>query len=288
MFKKFSTFLICLALIFSGCTKSGGGSSDSSDNTNRPTDGSQFLSNCGTLIEEVLENPVDTSMGYEVTARVIAPNILAVQLGTGEQLLKLHNLDAPTNNVLYQTARDYLESMTSGTLIFFPAGSDCSTRVEGGGLGTLGQLYTQSGQNISESMLDEGFAKVGLDPCGGSQLMACYQAIEDQASARTAGEIGRLLWKPVSDSNGRLAVHTDPYGTTVVVNGETGSNSGPGNGYGSLARFGKAGCSYGSATVQVFNESGIPYSFGGASSLKIPNGCSRYCYDNGNLVACSK
>jgi hypothetical protein len=83
-------------------------------------------------------------------------------------------------------------------------------------------------------------------------------------------------WKPLSDSTGKLAIHTSPYDTIVIVNGETGTNQGPGNGYGSLARFNKPGCAYGAATVRVVNERGAAYMFNGQSEIKIADGCSRW------------
>jgi hypothetical protein len=183
-----------------------------------------------------------------------------------------------------------LESLArEGSAIFIPAGADCSASLDGGSTGSLGQLFTPSGRSYSEALISRGLATVSSDPCGGSLLTSCYRALQEEAASKYAGEIGRLLWKPVSDSNGKLAVHTEPYGTTVRVNGETGTNHGGGNGYGSLARFSKPGCAYGSnVRVEVFDRNGAAYTFNGLPYIIIPSGCSRTCLDGSSLQQCAK
>jgi hypothetical protein len=64
----------------------------------------------------------------------------------------------------------------------------------------------------------------------------------------------------------------------VVVEGENGRNAGPGNGYGSLARFRKNGCGYGkNVRLRLVMSDGSDYVFkNGNDYAVIPNGCSRW------------
>jgi hypothetical protein len=68
-----------------------------------------------------------------------------------------------------------------------------------------------------------------------------------------------------------------PYGASVIVNGERGSDKGGGNGYGSLARFRKNGCGYGrNARVQLVMNDGSKFNFGDKDFAIIPDGCKRW------------
>jgi len=97
------------------------------------------------------------------------------------------------------------------------------------------------------------------------------------------------LWKPVSDSDGKLAIHTGPFNTSVIVNGELGENSGPGNGFGSLARFSRPGCGYSDPQIQVIdNGTGRRYEVGGQTTFTVPLPCNRHCLEGDAIVACTK
>jgi hypothetical protein len=158
----------------------------------------------------------------------------------------------------------------------------------GGAPSSLGSIFSNSGKSLAEELVATGVVDANpADVCGGGQLGSCLQALAD-TSPITAGDLGSFLWKPSSDSNGNLAVHTGPFGTTVIVNGETGVNQGSGNGFGSLARFGHPGCAYPSPRIQVFSSTGLPYTVGGKTSFTVANPCGRYCLQGGSIVSCSK
>ena len=92
------------------------------------------------------------------------------------------------------------------------------------------------------------------------------------AIARGVGH--KFLWKPASDSNGKLAVHTpnNLHVTSITVGGETKTKpDGIGNGYRPLWRFGKAGGSYG-APVPV----AMKLADGRSYTATIPNGGQRW------------
>ncbi len=185
---------------------------------------------------------------------------------------------------------DALKALAIEDAIFFPAAKDCITTLPGGGQGSIGQIFSASGKSYSETLIHNGLAQIDVDPCGGHLIQSCYDALVDEGgSNEIAGELNSFLWKPQSDSNGLLAVHSGPYNSTVRVNGETGTNAGPGNGFGSLARFSKSGCGYGgNVQVEVLNAQGLPYVVNGQRTITIPSGCNRYCLEGGSIVQCVK
>ena len=292
--RKYFSLLAILSIVVSGCTKEGEESSGSSGNqgsqgSNTSATGA-FRTECGTVVGGVLTNPASPKDGFRSAVTVLGPNLLSIRLENGPLLVKLHALGTPFNKDVAASAKRTLESLAAeGEGVFSPANADCTTTVSGGGVGSIGQMFTASGKSYTEALFSRGLARAASDPCGGSLLSACYNALQDEAESKFAGEIGRFLWKPVSDSDGLLAIHTGPSGTTVVVNGETGVNKGGGNGYGSLARFSKTGCGYGgSARVQIFNSRGAAYTFNGSTTITIPNGCNRYCLNGSTFEQCVK
>lgn len=84
---------------------------------------------------------------------------------------------------------------------------------------------------------------------------------------------GRFLWKPVSDSNGKAAVHT-PAGvriSSLTVAGKTYGVGSIGNGYRPLFRLDKPGAAYGSQVPVQMNLHG-----GGVLTILVPNGGQRF------------
>lgn len=255
--------------------------------------GSELRTDCGVVIDGSVENPVNNTDGIRIRVQSVSgPNqVIYIDQDNPDsapQLLKLQGISGASSGKS-QFAIDYLESVLRGTLYFFPASSDCQAVVDGGGVAQVGSVISSNGTSVNEEMVKSGLVDIeSSDSCGADKIAGCLSALRDTTPV-SEGELNKFLWKPVSDSNGKLAVHTGPSGTTVIVNGETGTNQGGGNGYGSLARFSKPGCSYGSASVQVLNgRSGLPYSVGGKTTFTIPNGCQRSCLEGGQIVACSK
>ena len=97
--------------------------------------------------------------------------------------------------------------------------------------------------------------------------------------------ITRFLWKPVSDSNGNVAVLVDPTEVDVVVNGavvETLNNVGPSNGRGTTARGELPGCDYGEGgtVIVTFFRNGQQIGLAdGRSSVNVGDGCERIEFD---------
>lgn len=277
---------LTLSLSFVGCVKQEDDSSTSSSGT---SPSKPFHTDCGTVIDASLKNPADPKGGMKGTVTVVGANLLIMKPEKGgEILIKLHALGAPYSQTIQTAAQSALKELAKEPAVFFPAGKACTTRVESA-TGTVGQLFTASGKSYSEKLINEGYGQVESDGCDSSLILSCYQALAEEAARKYAGEVEAFLWKPISDSNGKLAIHSTPADTIITVNGETGQDFSGGNGYANLTRFSKPGCSYGkNVTVKLTNSKGAPYRFAGKSTITIPDGCQRYCIRNGSLVTCPK
>lgn len=250
----------------------------------------QYTPRCGVVAEGRLRSTVSVEEGIEARVTgVLAGNALVVLLPEGETtLVKLQGLANPAADSAPQ-AINTLSSLTGGTLTLFRAGANCAIPAPGGGQGIVGQLLTSDGMSLSEAMMRSGLVDSTVaEPCAGAEYSNCLAELRVREQV-VAGELSMFLWKPESDSDGHLAIHSGPFGADVIVNGERGQNQGPGNGYGSLARFSKSGCGYPAPRIQVIDSySGLPYTVKGATTFTVPNPCGRHCLRGGSIVGCSK
>lgn len=291
---KLLLILLSLTLISSqltGCTKSDSGDSNGSGSEKPPANDTSegFRTECGTVLGGKVVNPVDPKDGDRAKARVLGPNLIAIKRKKNlEEFIKLHGLDVPSSIEQRNGAENLMEKLVAeGEVYFYQTEKRCITTVENGTNGLIGQIFSASGKSFSEEVIKAGFADVGTDVCNGELIAPCYRALLEEAITPTptpepeyygpSQPAGFILWKPVSDSDGRLAVHSVPYGASVIVNGERGSDKGGGNGYGSLARFRKNGCGYGrNARVQLVMNDGSKFNFGDKDFAIIPDGCKRW------------
>jgi hypothetical protein len=282
------SLLVTLTLA-AGCVKKEDESSNAGSETSSQTTMKPFHTDCGTVIDSSLDNPVDPKDGIKGKATITGANILILTPSTGGPILvKLHALGVPYNQALQDGAKKALEVLAKEDAIFFPASETCTTQISTS-TGMVGQVFTASGKSYSETLLNQGYGRVEGDGCDASLINVCYSALAEQAALNFAGELEAFLWKPISDSNGKLAIHASPADTIVTVSGETGQDFSGGNGYENLARFSKPGCSYGkNVTVKVTNTKGAPYRVNGKTTITIPDGCQRYCLKNGALALCPK
>jgi len=278
-----------------GCTKEDSGEDgDSSGTDNAPDNATvnidEFRTSCGTVFKGQEQNPISADDARRGTVRVVGPNLVAMQGKRGEELIKIHGIDVPSGEEKRDQSEQLLESLSGeGEVYFYPAEPECTVTLEDGSEVTVGHLFSARGKSFSESLLKRGFGEASTDVCQGVLISGCYRALEEEAAPTPtptpepefegpSTPAGFILWKPVSDNDGRLAIHSVPYGTTVVVEGETGRNSGPGNGYGSLARFRKSGCSYGkNVRVELITSDGSNFVFKNKNDFAIiPDGCRRW------------
>ncbi len=296
------TTLLCCALLTTSCTKSGGSddgdTSSAIEDIGTSSDGRSVVTDCGVVHQGDLQNPVSLDNGELVSVEeVFAGNLLSIRTVSldgiqpeGLQLVKLQGVSSD-GGFGGEAARTFVNRLTSGQARFFKASPECAFTTADGGQGVIGTIITDDGLSVAEEVVKKGYAAADPnDACSGALIGSCLNALE-RTEIVSAGTISAALWKPVSDSTGNLAVHTEPFGASVLVNGEKGVDAGSGNGYGSLARFGRPGCAYGAnIRVSVVNESGMPFlNAKGEDTFIIPNGCERYCLNaEGNVVLCPK
>jgi len=232
------------------------------------------------------KNPVADSDGEIVFfVSASASNLIIVQRQDGQDILVrlLGITDEPRSRLT--AAKSIISSFASDGLLFVPAG--CTDSAASNAI--VGSVFNRAGENLAELLVTGGVASANtVDICGGAQIAQCLVTISN-SDPINSGPLSTFLWKPVSDSDENLAIHSGPFGTTVLVNGVAGQNQGPGNGFGSLARFPRPGCAYGGARVEVLDSDGLPYTVGGRTSFTIPSPCGRHCATDGNaVVACVK
>jgi len=277
-------FLCGFCLLLSvGCTKS----EDEGDPRS-------FTSDCGTVQTNALVNPIEAKIAERGQVQPISANLMLM----GRTLVKLHAINPGAGNNKVRAALDLMNKLAAeGDAYLYRAAPGCTARIAGEEEdGVVGQVFSARGTNFSEALLKAGLAIADPgDVCKGLLIGSCYQALQRGGNSGGggggeggSGEISKFLFKPVSDSDGNLAVHVTPKGS-IVVNGEAGRMQGAGNGYAELGRFSKPGCGYGAGVkVQVLDGDGVPLTLNGSDTITIPNGCNRYCLEGGQIVQCVK
>lgn len=289
----FVSLLVAGVFAATGCGSGSGDDGDDDgidqgdpDDAGSPGSGQSFTTDCGTVLNGALVNPVRSSDGFFATSVTAITSSLFVLNGPqGPQLVKLLGLSIEEGDT--GAARDVAISLVSGGAYFFPASSTCAFTAPGGGQGTQGQLISASGVSIAEAVIKSGTSTAveASGGCGESLIGGCYQALFDAAIPPvppSIGEIRDFLWKPKSEGGynpGLLSILVDACDVRVLVNEDELPDFGGTNGRCTTARSTtKSGCDYGSnVKVQVLDRStGAPYLFpGDVTEYIIPNGCSR-------------
>lgn len=277
-----SFFLAVAVFIFiSGCNNGSSSDSPEQERSSAPA----LSSRCGVVSNSEVYNPLPEQMAEPVEVEAVSADTVVVTRTTGQyagtsQVVKLHGVSADSVGD-FANARGIklIEEATSASALLVVAG-DCVAQFDGG-QGVYGQIFTLAGQSLSELLLEAGVVKPQVDGCGSEALVGCYSTIEvtRQFSSKT---VSWFLWKPVSESNGNLAVLVDPESVDVVVKGavqETGSDRGPSNGRGTTSRFTHRGCTFGNDVVVEFydRENGLLIPLvDGRENVVVPRGCDRY------------
>lgn len=261
--------------------------------------GTAFLSLCGAVIDNLLVNPVPSVNLEEVSVEVLRHDILVITRLLGieagnRQLVKIHGVSSDGLRDFQKIkAENIIRDLTLGGAFFAKASTAlpipdpdtgilpdmCDLSFPGGGTGTVGQLYSRSGQNVAEVLLAEGAAVGVSELCSSSLLLPCYDSIEPEEEF-SPQEIRIFLWKPSSERDGGLVVLVGAAGITVVVAGavtETLVGFGPSNGRGTTARSSRSGASFGSnIRVTFFDSQGrVVLLTNGEREVIIPNGGDR-------------
>lgn len=285
-------FLCVVALIFFtvaiGCTKDEGSSGNGGTGSGGGNGGGGGGANgnttldCGIVSDGDLSYP-DLGDGETVQVVSVLSNNLVViadrTSGQNRRLVKLQGLGNSPTDFKRQGAIDRIERKTAQGAVFFKAG-DCEVTLDNGGIGTIGSLLTLNGESLTEDLIKNDFAPADAnDACSGSLFGACLKDLESSVDQEIRGELKTsFLWKPVSDSDGNLAVLVYECNVRVFVNGTELRFAGSGNGRCSTMRGDRPGCAYGSnAVVKVIDaDTELPYTHEGSTEITIPSGCQRF------------
>ncbi|HMO16588.1 MAG TPA: hypothetical protein PKA63_02170 [Oligoflexia bacterium] len=291
-----NTFFCCsglrLAVLFSlvifslsiGC--GGGGGGGPRGNSQILDKAVSYATRCGVVVDGSVKNPSSAADAEAVTVEPVSSDTVVVTRLEGSaagttQLVKLHAVSAGnsfSNGIGVNRMRALLGSGPAA-LVIPSYGSRCAIETSGAGEGIVGQLFTPSGQSVTETLLSSGILSASNDVCESELISGCYAQIE--AESVSPKRITDFLWKPISESNGNLAILVDPRDITVVVTGavsETLINTGPSNGRGTTARSAaNPGARFGTnVLVEFFDENGKRVLINnGDRSIIIANGRDR-------------
>ncbi len=275
---KIATTII-FALLAS-CSSGGGSSDNDSGSSSSNAAKLEFETQCGTVQDSKLTNPVKASTLVNVI-RVVSSNLVIVRYDgavDGDFAVKLHGLSDSNS----QRAKSTLESLSSGPVYFVAANESCVVNIAGG-LAYTGQLFTATGESFSEAVIKGGYAggTEAAGTCSEELIFPCYAAMQEEFAIKSAGDLTDFLWKPRAESEynaGMPVIHANPCNATVYVNGQALMDFGAANGRCNTSRMYSSCGSYGSnIKVEVIdNKSGLPYFNGSEPFVIVPNGCSRY------------
>lgn len=273
----------CLALSLTGCTKDDSGDSSSGDKSS-PSKGDSSKSSgtqCGVVFDGDLHDPVNLDDGEFVKIVSVLSNNLVVianaEDGSQAKVVKIQGIGSATTTAQNQSAINEIQVLAARGAYFFKSADDCTTSLNGQ-TGIVGSFITPTGTSIAESLLTKSLSPFENDEaCGGDLNAECLQQIADENNVDTFAQLGcGFLWKPTSDKDGSAVVLVDACDARVFVNGEEFTQAGAGNGRCTTARGSRSGCSYGTATIEVYDMySGAPYSFPDGSTKLVVNGCQR-------------
>jgi hypothetical protein len=275
---KVISISLFIIINLSACQKS----AKNDDNpSNPPSNGSssEFTSNCGTVVDEKIKNPVKRKDGEAISVKeILGSNLVGL---SDNRLVKLAGI-GPGALEKREAAKNMIAALSSDAITYFQASDNCTVQLINGATGSVGQLFTSDGKSFSEELLKAGLVDVDSnDVCGANQLASCYNALKS-SDIKSAGEIHKFLWKPLSDTKGDVAViHELHCNTIAYINGQEFRYAGSGNGRCGTFVGTKPGCAYGTNIKIEFidKDTGKAYFHKGQPYVIVPNGCARFEFE---------
>lgn len=180
-FRTLSALLLTILLLLNACSEGGGGDDSNSATELDEETASSFTSRCGVYENgSFVEIPKRAEL---VSIEVIGSDTVIISRTEGSQtgnvqLVRLHGIQsAGISSYRIIHGISILKEKLAGGGYFVNPGRNCEVVVEGGGLGVVGQIYSLSGENMSELMIAQGSAVPAANACGGDILSECYQTI---------------------------------------------------------------------------------------------------------------
>jgi len=274
-------FVISLILIL-GCTKAPSSNSNGGSTDAIPESASV---RCGVFTADKFEPSVPFDNAEAVYVEALGADLVSITRTTGEeagnkQLVKLQGITASgLSSGKLVRAKQTIDAEVGFGALFLPAGDSCTLSLPSGGKGVYGQIFTADHRSLSEILVSKGLAFPEAGVCGGDELAGCYAGIEAQEEISDQ-VLTHFLWKPVSESNGKLVILHDGFGVNVSIEGAVssmaGTDDGGSNGYAATIRYPYPGCAYGSPTLRFYDQLDRVVALNnGQTSLKISNGCER-------------
>lgn len=175
-----ATFLI-MGCLFVSC----GGGGESNNSTEQPDESVSFRSSCGVIANgELVEYPNTEYLELVTVAAtsidtVIATRVSGEQSGQ-QQLVRLLGIGGHGISTKYlSNGKNLIEELASPhAYLLIPAKEGSSYELPSGEAGIYGQLFSLDGINISEQLLERGYASPEVDGIFSDQLTSCYDGLK--------------------------------------------------------------------------------------------------------------
>lgn len=204
-----STFTLGLLFVLSaaiGCSDGGGSSDGGGGSSKDPKAPKEFSSSCGTVLDGILQNPVEADRAEIGMASFTDVNTVAFTVNGETRRIKLLGLADDEGEADNSAAEDVVQELIKeGPAYFFRANKDCVFRDQFGVKTFKGQLFSAKGKSFSEELVTAGVAAPGGTECSANLVTTCYEALAggDSGSGDEEGS-GQSTPKPTPtvDSNG--------------------------------------------------------------------------------------
>lgn len=166
--------ILCLSAA-SGCSDGGGGGGGGSRDPNAPN---QLSSNCGTVLDGILQNPVHTERAEVGFASFTDTNTISFIVNGEPRRIKLLGLEDEEEDTDNSEAEDIVQELIKeGPAYFFRARKDCVFKDQNGVKTFVGQIFSAKGKSFAEELVSAGVAVPGGTECNAFLVKTCFEAL---------------------------------------------------------------------------------------------------------------
>lgn len=169
--------ILCLSAGL-GCSDGGGGN-DSSGGGSADTGAiKEFSSSCGTILDGILQNPVQASRAEMGLAKFTDTNTISFTVNGEPRRIKLLGLEDEEEDADNSAAEDVIkELLKEGPAYFFRATKDCVFKDQNGVKTFKGQIFSAKGKSFAEELVAAGAAIPGGRDCNANLVTTCYEVL---------------------------------------------------------------------------------------------------------------
>lgn len=176
-----STFTLGLLFVLSaaiGCSD-GGGSKEGGGSTN-PNAPKEFSSDCGTVLDGILQNPVKADRAEVGIAGFTDVNTMVFTVNGEARKVKLLGLADDEGEADNDAAEEVVQDLIKeGPAYFFRANKDCVFKDQFGVKTFKGQLFSAKGKSFAEELVAAGVAAPGGTDCSANLVTTCYEVLAE-------------------------------------------------------------------------------------------------------------